>query len=143
MALKGGGNNDGLGNYKIKTTVSSPENEKLSWLQCDDWSGTRGKGECSAPYSGTNLKDSHRGIVTHSDGWCVGPLQDNGNTISIVFDEIDNFEGINFLDSDGEVGEFMFEDSEHGLSGAIGTNGLATGGAIPEILIRPYGIPTM
>lgn len=128
----------------MKSTIKSLSGEKLSWLQCDDWSGARNRGECKTPYSGTSLTASHYGLVTHSDGWCVGPLRYNGNAISIAFESVQNFEGINFLGSDSEATEFLFADPESGMSGPVDATGLVQqDGTVPEIIIKPYGIPTM
>lgn len=83
-------------------------------------------------------------MVTHSDGWCVGPLRYNGNAISIAFESVQNFEGINFLGSDSEATEFLFADPETGMSGSVDSTGLVQqDGTVPEIIIKPYGIPTM
>jgi hypothetical protein len=135
-----GGDNDGLGNYKVHSTITGRNGQPLRFMQCDDWSGKSGTGECAAPFSGTTLTANHNGMVTHTDGWCAGPLTGNGDSIGIKFDGVENIEGVNFLGGDGEASEFTFIDSNVGLIGEVDNNGLVHGGSVPQIIIKPFGI---
>lgn len=134
--------NDGLGNYAVESTVTGVDGLTLSFEACDDWSAAKGAGECKAPVSGTKLHARHSGIATLSDGWCVGPLDINGDAVSVKFSGVQRLEGINFLGSDGEEEEFTFlESGEDGLTGQVDKNGLVQNGVVPEIIIKPSGIP--
>jgi hypothetical protein len=135
-----GGENDGLGNYRVTSTITGRNQQTLNFMQCDDWTGSTRSGECNAPYSGTELTANHVGMVIHTDGWCVGPLEANGNTIGIKFDGVENMNGLNFLGSDGEASEYSFLDSTVGLTGTVDGNGLVHNGSVPLILIKPSGI---
>lgn len=127
------GPNDGLGNYKTQTTITSL-GEDIQFLQCDDMS------ECTTQGLSKTLVASHRGIVTHSDGFCVGPI-DEKTGISIKVKGVQLLEGINFLGGDGTENEFGFQEgSGIGMTGKVDTNGLVADGDVPEIFIKPGGI---
>lgn len=130
-----GGENDGLKNYYAEFEISALNGQTIGFAACDDM------GECKKPRTGTTLSAIHGGVVTHSDGFCVSPLQWNGNAISIKAKNIQNLEGINFQGSDGSMSEYTFYDgAPYGLTGDVSENGLVTNGEIPEIIINPAGI---
>lgn len=124
--------NDGLKNYKSTTTITSL-GSPIQFLQCDDMK------ECKTKTAGMELQEIHNGVVTHSDGWCAGPI-DNETGVSIKVTNIERMEGVNFLGADGTTNEFAFQDNDIGLTGKTDGDGLMTGGGLPEILIKPGGI---
>jgi hypothetical protein len=130
---------DGLGNYMVDTTIRSLNGNVLRFVQCDDWTAPAGPGECNLPLSGPTLTASHRGLPTSTDGWCVS-LPDDGSGISIKYTGIMKLNGINFLGSDGARTEYPFQGSQDGLTGLVDSDGLVTGGEVPEIIVNPAGI---
>ncbi len=132
---------DGLGSYGVHSKIRSSSGSALSFLACDDWIGQSQPGECAAPLHGAELNAYHYGIISHTDGWCAGPLPMDGGSVTVEFTEIQNLRGINFLGSDGPV-EITFQNGEAaGMSGDVDTNtGLVVGGVIPKITINPSGI---
>lgn len=128
-----GGPNDGLSNYQASTTITSLGKD-IRFLGCDDLN------ECqNTKVPASALRAKHHGIVTHSDGWCAGPI-DNETGIAIKVTGIENLEGFNFLGGDGDVDEYGFRDNDIELKGTVDKNGLVTGGELPEIVIKPGGI---
>lgn len=90
--------------------------------------------------SGNVLNANFYGLITHSDGFCVGPLTMDGNAISIKTTNVQKIEGINFLGSDAKATQYSFAGGEGGLTGSVDGNGLVSNGALPEIIINPAGI---
>lgn len=66
----------------------------FSFLQCDDMS------ECTTKGLSKTLVASHQGIVTDSDGFCVG-IFDKKTGFSIKVKAVPLLEGINILSGDG------------------------------------------
>lgn len=126
--------NDGLGNYKIKSTVTGLNGQQLRWTFCDD------RTECRGGPSST-LVTTHKGMFTHSDGWCVKPVESDSGPINVKFSNVNKIEGITFQLSDGSDESYYFYDGgDFGMTGTVDTNGLVTGGAIPDILFDLGGI---
>lgn len=127
--------NDGLGQMRISVEIKSIGGNELQWVACDD------RTECEGSPAST-LKATHKLIFTHSDGWCVKPV-DEEDGISVKFSGIEGFEGITFQLSDG-VDESYYFDSEAsqalGMSGDVDGNGLVRAGEMPEIIFNLNGI---
>lgn len=128
-------------NYKVSTEISAENGDVLKWMQCDDLSHRKSRSECIAPGQESSiLKAKHAGLGIYSDGWCAGPLLENGNTVSIRLSGIENLVGINFLGSDSSVSEYLFADMP-GYQGELTQNGWAKkDGSLPVIKINLAGI---
>lgn len=132
--------NDGLGTMKVKVEVSSVGGGEMKWLACDD------KRECGAVGDGNStLRASHRLLFTHSDGWCVTPVEDEGGVV-VRFSDMQGFEGITFQLAEEGEGSYYFADEWHrqsfGLEGEVDANGLVSDGRVPEIMFNlAQGIP--
>lgn len=125
--------NDGLGRYAVSTTVKGVTGQTMRWVACDD------RRECSGG-PGNTLSTNHRGVFTHSDGWCVKPLERESGPVSVKFSKVVGMEGISFQLSDGDEQSYYFETGDQGMTGVVDDNGLVTDGDIPEILFDLAGI---
>ena len=126
---------DGLGLQNARVTVKGVNGQALEWAACD------GAGECGVSSNGNDLEGNFEHDAVFSDGWCIKPLEQNGNAISIVIDQINNMKGIVFQSPGGMEKIYHFAiDSALGLTGTVDSNGLVTNGAHPEILFDLSGI---
>lgn len=131
--------------YTMTSQVRGVEGQALTFITCDDFnSGSEPMGsECrNATKPANTLHASFKGIEKHTDGWCIGPLRDNGETIEIKLTGMNGLNGVNFQNPDGSKHEFTFAaDQDKGFKGTIDpTTSMVVGGEAPTILIRPSGI---
>lgn len=128
--------NDGLGRMKISVEIRSVGGEELRWVACDDRNECRGGGS-------DVLRATHVLAFTHSDGWCVSPVESQEG-VTVKFSEMDGFEGISFQLSDGVDEAYYFMDEVEGgvvgMTGTVDGNGLVKGGSMGEILFNVGGI---
>ena len=124
---------DGLGSMSVSSTVKGVDGQMLQWAACDD------KRECSGGPGG-ELRAQHALSFTHSDGWCVKPLEEDSGAISVKFSDVQGFEGISFQLSDGNEDAYYFMDGTDGMTGAVDGNALVKDGDVPEILFDLAGI---
>lgn len=126
---------DGLGLQSARVIVKGVNNQALEWAACD------GAGECGLTSDGNDLEGNFEHDAIFSDGWCIKPLEQNGNAISIVIDQINNMKGIVFQSPGGFEKIYHFAiDAAFGLTGTVDSNGLVTNGAHPEIIFDLSGI---
>lgn len=125
---------DGKGAMHVEVTIKGVSGQILQWAACDD------EGECYEN-SQTMLFGLHGILSEFADGWCVKPLESNGNAISLKFHAIHGMKGIVLQSSAGPDQEFLFgEEGASGMRGTLNKYGLVQSGEIPEILINLQGI---
>lgn len=125
---------DGLGPMSVTATIKGESGQELQFVACDD------KNECMKK-SSTTLTATHNLIFTHSDGWCVKPVENGIGPVSVKFSDVNGFEGISFQLSDGSEDSYTFFKGEgFGMTGSVDNNGLVTNGNVPDILIDLAGI---
>lgn len=129
-----GVSDDKLGNMKVSATVSGSSGQTLQWAACDD------VGECKGK-SGNSLKAKHTMVSYLTDGWCVKPVEWNGNVVRVQFSDMEGVRGINFQSTAGVNKEYLFKDGkDNGMTGTVDKNGLVRGGMAPDIQMNLKGI---
>ncbi|CAN8064264.1 unnamed protein product [Agarophyton chilense] len=124
---------DGLGNGRTDVEIEGLNGQQLSWRACDD------VGECVGG-PGSTLTASHGYVDNLSDGWCVTPLERNGNAIRVTFTEVTGMYGIEIQTPDSQF-EYLWSDPpQYGMTGAIDSNGFSVGGSA-SFTINLDGIP--
>ncbi|CAN8064265.1 unnamed protein product [Agarophyton chilense] len=124
---------DGLGMGTSSVEVESLSGQLLSWRACDDI------GECLGGPAAT-LSASHVYQDNLSDGWCVTPLERNGNAIRVTFSNVTGMYGIE-IQSPGYQFEYLWSDPlQHGMAGVIDSDGFSVGGSA-SFIINLRGIP--
>lgn len=123
---------DGLGGMRATVTLRGLSGQKLSWVNCDD------RLECTGAAANV-LSAKHTMLFPHSDGWCVSGLNEGG--ISVVFDDVNGFEGVSFQGSNGIDDVYYFVAKTAGVvDGEVDEHGLVSDGVIDEIVFQPKGI---
>lgn len=125
---------DKLGNMKVRTKIYGTSNQRLEWAACDD------KGECVGQ-SGLELAANHGLVSFLSDGWCVKPLESNGNVVTVRFSEVVGMKGVVLQSTAGQDQVFLFSDGKkNGMSGRVDKHGLVNHGEVPDIQFNLRGI---
>ncbi|KAI0565336.1 hypothetical protein FGB62_19g292 [Gracilaria domingensis] len=124
---------DGLGLGSTSVEIEGLNGQLLAWRACDD------TGECLGGPA-TTLYASHSYVDNLSDGWCVTPLEKNGNGIRVTFSNVTGMYGID-LQSPGYQFEYLWTDPpQHGMTGVVDANGFSVGGSA-SFTINLNGIP--
>lgn len=123
---------DGLGSMTVSVTITGVSGQSLEWVSCDDI------GECKGE-KGNKLTGRHSLVSYLTDGWCIKPLEWNGNAIRVKFTDIDGMRGVMMQSTAGREETFKFGGG-HGVTGSVDRNGLVRGGATPEILFNLKGV---
>lgn len=129
---------DQLGNMGVDVLVTGLSGQRLQWVVCDD------AGECKPGSSiglGKNsLYGKHKLVSYLSDGWCVKPLESNGNVVSVKLTNINGMRGVVLQSTAGRDTEYLFADGkDNGMTGIVNENGLVGGGTVPEIQFNLLG----
>lgn len=107
--------------------------QTLSWVVCDD------PQECfGGPSSTLNGRHSVTDYVT--DGWCVSPVENNGNAIRVTFSNVEGMLGLE-LQAPGFQQTYRWTDPpQYGMAGAVDADGLSVGGSA-SFIVNLAGIP--
>lgn len=123
---------DGLGSMGVSVRITGISGQDLEWVSCDD------VGECKGE-RGNILTGRHLLVSYLADGWCIKPLEWNGNVVSVKFTDVYGMKGIMMQSTAGREEIFNF-GGRHGVTGSVDTNGLVQGGESPDILFNLQGI---
>eukprot|EP00177_Eucheuma_denticulatum_P004446 GFKZ01008076.1.p1 GENE.GFKZ01008076.1~~GFKZ01008076.1.p1 ORF type:complete len:479 (-),score=47.46 GFKZ01008076.1:964-2400(-) len=123
---------DGLGAMRAVVTISGASGQTLEWVACDD------RGECDGK-RGTVLTASHVMLSWLTDGWCVKPLEWNGNVVKVRFSGVNGLRGVVMQSTAGAEEIFRFGEG-HGMTGSVDKDGLVRGGTTPEIVFDLKGM---
>lgn len=123
---------DGLGNMKVKVEIKGKSGQSLEWVACDDI------GECKEN-KGSSLQGEHFLVSYLTDGWCVKPLEWNGNVVSVKFSDVHGMRGVMMQSTAGREETFKFGEG-YGMTGSVDENKLVHGGSTPEILFDLKGM---
>lgn len=122
---------DGLGNMKVSVEINAVGGT-VEFIACDD------VGECKGS-KGKSLTGRHTLVSSLSDGWCIRPLESNGNAVSVKFSNVDGIKGVMLQSPAGQEKMFKFGEGA-GMLGQMNSNGLVFNGTTPEIMFNLDGI---
>ncbi|KAI0565306.1 hypothetical protein FGB62_19g270 [Gracilaria domingensis] len=113
---------DGLGSGSTSVEIEGLNGQVLSWRACDDI------GECRED-QGTTLRGVHGYVDYLSDGWCVTPLERNGNGVRVTFTDVTGMYGVEIQTPQSQF-EYLWSDPpQHGMTGVVDANGFSVGGS--------------
>ncbi|PXF48270.1 hypothetical protein BWQ96_01959 [Gracilariopsis chorda] len=124
---------DGKRSGSVDVQIEGIAGQNLSWVACDDL------GECTGGPSST-LSATHSFDDNVTDGWCISPLESNGNSVRVTFSNVEAMFGIE-IQSPGSQFEYLWgEPLQHGMTGIADSNGFSVAGTA-SFTINPAGIP--
>ncbi|PXF48268.1 hypothetical protein BWQ96_01957 [Gracilariopsis chorda] len=124
---------DGRRRGFIDVEIEGLGGQNLSWVACDD------SAECTGGPSST-LTAEHTFLDHATDGWCVGPVENNGNAIRVTFSNVEGMLGLE-LQAPGFQQTYRWtEPPQYGMAGAVDADGLSVGGSA-SLIVNLAGIP--
>lgn len=130
---------DGGVNITADATVTGESGQTLSWIFCDDTVPTKCFGT-----SGTVLTASHNSNNRWSEGFCVGPFEENDNVITFQFANMGGVKSVVFQDPSGILANYSFSEigtpTGYGLTvDSFDSDGNSINGATGEIKFKWSG----
>lgn len=129
---------DGGPNITADATITGESGQTLSWTFCDDDIPTKCFGT-----SGTVLTASHNSNNRWSEGFCVGPFEENDNIVTFQFSNMGGVKSVVFEDPSGILANYSFSEigtaSGYGLSLDGIENDRSINGATSEIKFKWTG----
>lgn len=124
---------DGKRSESLDVQIEGLAGQNLAWAACDDL------GECRGGPSST-LTATHSFDDNVTDGWCISPLEYNGNAVRVTFSNVEAMLGIE-LQSSGSQYEYLWgEPLQHGMTGTVDSDGLSVAGGA-SFVVSLGGIP--